>query len=376
MTIQLEQAEIPRRKTSFGGEGGPLVIPPGAQHFPGKKKCETCGRMVAADRVKVRKGTCKCLYYKRTTTFIDVIQDEYLLKQWGNRNVAYGMSQRPDLVLQASSCSPDEYGNFDDDSKQELNTVAAEAQREAGDKIKATIGTSLHRLTHRMDRGETLGKIPERWQGDLKVYDETIKRLGIEWVSVESFRVLDDWVKDINACDHKPVRYGGNCTCFGVAGTVDRIGWYRDRLCIFDIKTGSQFNKLGHAMQLAAYGHMTPYQYPGDTRVSDPAQVDLNVGYIIYLPEGKAECTVEPFDIDMGWRACIHAKDTWTFRELDPVIKVDPEGEFIEIASRTTSLVGLRQLWKVAKMDGYLSASVKQAIQSRVGVLKAQGVTV
>ena len=94
---KVEPAEIPRRKTSFGGEGGPLVIPPGAQHKPGKKKCETCGRMVATDRKYPRKGSCKCLYYKRTTTFIDVLQDEFLLKQWGKRNVAWGMAQRPDL---------------------------------------------------------------------------------------------------------------------------------------------------------------------------------------------------------------------------------------------------------------------------------------
>lgn len=375
MTITLEAAEIPRRKSNYGGDAGPLVIPPGAQHFPGKKKCETCGRMVASDRVKVRKGTCKCLYYKRTTTFIDVIQDEYLLKKWGNRNVAYGMSQRPDLVLHASSCAPDEYGEFTDYDKRELNTIADEAQREAGDKIKATIGTSLHRLTHRMDRGETLGKVPDRWQADLRVYDETIKALGIEWVSVESFRVLDKWVKDISQCDHKPVRYGGNCTCFGVGGTVDRIGWYRGRLCIFDIKTGSQFNKLGHAMQLAAYGHMVPYEYPGDTRVSDPGQVDLSVGYIIYLPEGQGTCTVEPFDLEMGWAACEHARETWRFRSLDPVITIDPIGEFCDIASRTTTLLGLRQLWKVAKTDGYLTATVQNAIMSRVKELKAQGVT-
>lgn len=373
MAFQL--TEIPRRKTSFGGEGGPLVLPPGATYKPGKKKCETCGRMVATDRKFPRKGSCKCLYYKRTTTFIDVIQDEFLLKQWGNRNVAYGMSQRPDLVLQASSCGPDKYGEFSDDSKRELNIVAKEAQRHAGDMVKATIGTSLHRLTHAMDRGETLGLIPDRWVGDLKAYDKEIKRLGIEWVSVESFRVLDDWVRNISECDHKAIRYGGKCECFGVAGTVDRIGWYKGRLRIFDIKTGSDFNKLGHAMQLAAYGHMVPYLFPGDTRTTDPDTIDLSVGHIIYLPEGKAECRVEPMNIEMGWRACELAKLIWESRDWDPVIERDIESELSEMAGRASSLRECRMIWNNAKDMGRLDGPAKLLIKARVAELKAKGVT-
>jgi intein/homing endonuclease len=240
MTIKLTpdptaSDQIPRRKTSSGGEGGPLVIPPGAQPLTGKKQCPTCKRMVATVP-KLRKGSCKCLWYQRTTTFIDVLQDEYLLKQWGNRNVAWGMSQRPDLVLAASSCKrPSEIESGSEDYR-ELNNVVAEAQREAGDKIKATIGTSLHKLTHMMDRGDTLGTVPARWQPDLDAYAQWSKDAGVEWVSVESFRVGDWWVKHIDDCDHKAKRYGGDCDCYGVAGTVDRIGWYRGRLRIFDIK--------------------------------------------------------------------------------------------------------------------------------------------
>lgn len=369
------QMEIPRRKTSFGGEGGPLVIPPGAQHLPGNKKCETCGRMVRKQSGNYRKGTCKCLYYRRTTTFIDVLQDEYLLKQWGNRNVAYGMSQRPDLVLQASSCGPDEYGEFSDESKRELNLVAAEAQRHAGDKVKATIGTSLHRLTHQMDRGETLGVVPERWVGDLKAYDAEIKRLGIEWVSIESFRVGDWWVKHIDQCNHKPIRYGGDCRCFGVAGTVDRIGWYKGRLRIFDIKTGSDFNKLGHAMQFAGYARMTPYDIATDTRISDPGEVDLDVAHIIKLPEGKGVCTIEPYDIQIGWRAFELAKKVWEARDWDPVMERDVQLELTDMASRAKSLLELRMIWKAAKENGRLDGPGKYVINERVKELKAQGVT-
>lgn len=387
MPIPLETAEIPRRKTSTGGEGGPYVIPPGAVHQPGRKKCETCGRMVATQPKNYRKGSCKCLYYKRATTFIDVLQDEFLLKKWGNRNVAYGMSQRPDLVLQASSCGPDEYGEFSDDAKRELNIVAAEAQRSAGDKVKATIGTSLHRLTHQMDRGDTLGLVPDRWQGDLAAYQAHMKLIGVQWVAVEAFRVLDDWVKSVADCPgHKAPRWGGTCECMGVAGTVDRIGWYQGRLRIFDIKTGSDFSKLGHAMQLAMYAHMIPYAYPGDVRCDGQqgnpwpigyknSDIDLSVGHIIYLPEGKGECRIEPMDLEMGWRACQLAKLVWEARDWDPVIERDMALELTEMAGRAGTIAECKLLWRNAFAMGQLDAAAKAVISARAAELKSKGAT-
>lgn len=367
--------EIPRRKTSFGGEGGPLIIPPGAKHYPGTKRCETCGRMVRKESGKYRKGSCKCLYYRRTTTFIDVMQDEFLLKQWGKRNVAWGMSQRPDLVLAAAACKPDSDYDQPLTDKSELNNIAHEASSYAGDMFKASIGTSLHKLTHQMDRGEELGFVPDRWVGDLDAYRTEMNLRGIEWVSVESFRVLDDWVKDISECDHKPTRYGGACQCFGVGGTVDRIGWYHGRLRIFDIKTGSDFNKLGHAMQLAMYAHMIPYEFPGDTRGVDPGDIDLKVGHIIYLPEGQGTCRMEPMNLELGWQACLLAKQIWQARDWDVVIERDMQLELGEMAGRAGSLKECRLLWRNAADMGQLDAAAKTMINQRVKQLKAEGVT-
>ena len=93
------------------------------------------------------------LNYQRTTTFIDVLQDEYLLKQWGNRNVAWGMSQRNDLRLAAAACEPDSHDLQTIEDKRELNDIVAKANEVAGHKIKAIVGSSLHKLTHQMDRG-------------------------------------------------------------------------------------------------------------------------------------------------------------------------------------------------------------------------------
>jgi hypothetical protein len=62
-----------------------------------------------------------------------------------------------------------------DAQMQELNQIAAEAQKAAGDKTKASIGTSLHKLTHMMDRGETLGYVPPEFEADLAACAEVLR---------------------------------------------------------------------------------------------------------------------------------------------------------------------------------------------------------
>jgi hypothetical protein len=309
------------------------------------------------------------MYYKRTTTFIDVLQDEYLLKQWGKRNVAYGMSQRPDLILAASACTPDSDKNQSLEDKRELNSIAAQADEAAQHMKAATIGTSLHKLTHRMDRGETLGFVPDPYPADLAAYDEKIKSLGIEWVSIESFRVYDGWVD--TECAHKY----RHCDCMGVAGTVDRIGWYKGRLRIFDIKTGSDYNKLGHAMQLCMYARMVPYLFPGDVRGVDVDEVDLDVGYIIKLPEGQGVCDVVPYDMQKGWTACEVAKLVWDMRDMNVEVERDTYGEITEMAGRAGSLLECRMLWENAKESEVFDKRLKTVLLNRVEELKAKGVT-
>lgn len=372
-TPRFELTEIPRRKLANGKEGGPYVLTPGATRSWGDKKCETCGRMVEPDRKHPRKGKCRCKYYQRTTTWIDVLQDEFLLKMWGNRNVAWGMAQRPDLILAASACKPDSHDEQSAEDKSTLNGIAREAQTYAGNMFKATIGTSLHKLTHQLDRGETLGYVPDPYSRDLEVYESTIKAEGIEWVDIESFRVLDDWVS--KTCDHvykqsKDYDPENPCRCQGVAGTVDRIGWYRDRLTIFDIKTGSTFNKMGHAMQLSAYAHMVPYNIGTDERGVDKAPINLEVGYIIELPEGKGECRLTPMNLINGWGACLIAKQVWEARAQEYELAHDDRmvrsgSTYFDLAARASTRKELKVLAKTATENCCFTPDLKEYLNRR-----------
>jgi hypothetical protein len=214
-----------------------------------------------------------------------------------------------------------------------------------------------------MDRGDTLGFVPDPYPEDLKAYDTEMKRLGVEWVAIEAFRVFDQWV-----ADHV---HGRGCGCLGVAGTVDRIGWMRGRLRIFDIKTShKEFNKLGQAQQLSMYARMVPYLYPGDTRGEDVDQVDLDVGYIIKLPEGQGHCEMVPRDIAKGWQANLIAKAVWETRAWKVDVERDHHAEVTEMAMRASTVEECRLLWENALELGVLDNRVKTVIRARAAELK------
>jgi hypothetical protein len=340
--------EIPRHKLW----NGPLVIPEkhrATRMPPGTgQQCSKCGRWW--------KGKCPCVYYKRTTNWIDVIQNEYALKAWDRRLVAYGMSQRPDLILAAAACKPPHDKKvLTQADKDALQAIADQAKDFAKGSAAATIGTSLHKLTERMDLGETLGFVPEPWPADLRAYQEVTK--GIEWVDVESFRVHDE---------------------YKVGGTADRIGWYEGRLRIFDVKTGSDFwaDGQGPAMQLAMYARSRKYDIATDTRVPDVADIDLNVAYVIHLPEGQGFCELIPTDVAKGWGACRVAKEVWKTR-AEKKYFMDPEQvrhntTFTDMAARATTLVELQGLWRSASAQHALTPALKKFMTERAAILNGE----
>jgi hypothetical protein len=335
-TEQFTNIEIPRHPVW----GGPLVMPADHTNKPGNRRCKLCGR-------KWTSVKCQCEYYKRTTTFIDVLQDETTLKAWDRRMVAYGMGQRPDLVMGAAALDPTQ-----DTDKKPLQQIADAAKEFAGASAAAKVGTSLHTFTQWMDEGKTLGHVPEAYRDDLKAYELCTKE--IEWTNIESFRVHDGWK---------------------VAGTTDRIGWYRGRLTIFDVKTGSLYFKPGPAMQLAMYANSTPYDIGTDTRHSDVAELRLDVGYIIKLPAGQGKCELLPVNIENGWRACQLAKKVWEVRkapDTDWMLERDKAAEAYEMCSRAGSLKECKLLWRNAKTDGWLTPAIKRVLTERAKFLTEQ----
>jgi predicted RecB family endonuclease len=224
--------------------GRPMVVPPGG------------GKKVA---------------YTRATTYVDALEDKYALQKWQQRMVILGLVDRPDLLLSAAAHS---------DDKTKLNRIAEDAIEAAKAGAAATVGTAIHALTHRIDRGETIGPVPGEYQRDLDAYTAATAPLTV--LHAERFSVLDD---------------------LRIGGTPDRIVEFEGERYIADIKTGSvDFGAGKIAMQLAVYAHAQFYDVATGAREPLPG-VNGQRGIVIHLPAGTGTCRLLWVDIAAGWEA-------------------------------------------------------------------------
>lgn len=249
--------------------GRPLVVPPEG------------GRPVA---------------YTRCTTYVDALEDKYNLSRWQQRMVAIGMADRPDLVLAAGAHR---------DDRNELARIVDQAMDAAQAHAAAGVGTSLHRLTEQLDRGQIPGPVPEAYRADLDAYAAATAKLEI--VDIERFSVLDE---------------------LKIGGTPDRTVRYQGRGYIADIKTGSvEFGALKIAMQLAVYSRSVLYD-PA-TRERTPLEVDQDRAIVIHLPAGQGRCELLWVDIAAGWEAVQVATQVRQWRKrrglLTPLTDVSAE---------------------------------------------------
>jgi hypothetical protein len=265
------------------------------------------------------------------TTFVEALEDTNGLRRWELRQLAVGMGQRPDLVLAAAAT--------DSDDKDRLDEIVRKATEHALASASATTGTSLHALTERLDRGGKLGVVPDPYGADLKAYETATA--AIEFDRIETFRVLDGWK---------------------VAGTADRIGRYRGRLMVADIKTGSIDYPHKMAMQLALYAHSVPYDIVTDTRGPADVGLDLRRGLIIHLRAGQGRCELHLVDLEKGWEACQLAKQVWDFRSTRSLLA---PASFAELARTADDIEALRQLWRDAKRCNELTQNFLDAVEKR-----------
>lgn len=231
--------------------GRPLIVPPGG------------GKPIA---------------YTRCTTYVGALDETYNLSKWQQRMVAQGLAARPDLMLAVSALPLN--GNMTREHKAELNRLCEQAMEAAQAHAAATVGTALHALAERHDRGEDLGPIPEQYRPDIDAYIRETKHL--EMVQIETFGVHDE---------------------LRVGGTWDRIVKVDGQHYIADLKTGSIEWGIGKiAMQLSVYSRCQAYDPDTGQRTPLP-NVHQDRALIIHLPAGKGEASLAWVDIAAGWQA-------------------------------------------------------------------------
>lgn len=269
--------------------------------------------------------------YTRCTTYVDVLEDKYNLQRWQQRMVALGLADRPDLQLAVAAMERGDRGDALD--KTGLNKLCEQAQEAAKAHARATIGTSLHSLTERIDRGQELGVIPEAYQRDMAAYAEATREITA--LHIERFTVLD---------------------ALKVGGTPDRIGEHEGKLKILDVKTGDiEWGALKIAMQLAIYAHSDFYDPETGARTPITG-VDQNEAVVIHLPAGEGRCDLHRVDIAAGWEAvaCATAVRDWRSKGkklLTPITAASAQAELPtsgpvndELANRIASAATVDEL--------------------------------
>lgn len=228
----------------------------------------------------------KRLLYTRCTTFINAISDSYALMQWEHRKVAVGLQRRPNLLLSVAAHA-DDVGA--------LNGIITKAKEAAFSSDAADMGTAMHTIYEKVDRGQDPGDIPAEYVPDLQSYLAVTD--GMRHDYIEQRLVLD---------------------AYKITGTPDNITtfparhprWKNVKLpdgrklagktVIVDKKTGrvDNYSILKIAMQLAVYSRSWLY-YPDGRRAAHGA--DTLYGLILHSPVGSHECVPIWVDLKKGW---------------------------------------------------------------------------
>lgn len=291
-------------------------------------------------------GGGKPVPYTRATTVAGALEDYYNLGEWEKRMVAVGLARRPDLLMAVTGAGAQPNRRTDPDGykrwRKIMDTTTAAAKEAAAASASATIGTALHALTERIDRGQELGVVPDTYLPHLAAYQDATSEF--EAVHIERFTVEDQ---------------------FRIGGTPDRILRIpgHDKLIIGDIKTGdTEFGVGKMCMQLAIYAHSYLYDIPTGTR-TPIGDIDQTVGLIIALdaqgdPSTGPLCTLKWIDLAAGWEAVQTAITVrgWRSRKqffveppnTRPTLGVEADIALRHAIDKATTPDELVQLWQAA----------------------------
>lgn len=216
--------EMPEVPTSIPRDrwDRPLIVPPGG------------GRPTA---------------YTRASTLGKTIEDTYHLSRWAQRNVALGLSRRPDLVALAAAVATNE-----GDDRAALDEIADKAHEAAKGDRGANVGTALHKLSERRDAGEDLSYLPADLAAAMDAYSRTMA--PFEVLASETF-VVHDGLQAAGSFDRmlspRAELVAPDGTRFGPGDVITA-----------DLKTSkaesAQHWGSTYAVQQTVYAHGVPYQ--------------------------------------------------------------------------------------------------------------------
>ena len=246
--------------------------------------------------------------YTRASTLGGALEDQTNLGEWKKRVVAYGLARRRDLILAAASV---ETWDAPDDKKR-LADIAEQAMQSAEAGAAATIGTALHALTDRLDRGLEIPDVGEDRYA-LQAYSATMRHFTVH--AIEQFVVCDP-LKSAGTADRVLSPKGIMFAPDGTRITPD------DRL-IDDTKTSSTADYFGikFCVQEAVYAHGVPYAH-GTGRYDWPDGIAPRTdwGLIMHVPSGGSSAQLYWVNLRIGWELAELAVEVREWRKRKDLV--------------------------------------------------------
>jgi hypothetical protein len=182
-------------------------------------------------------------------------------------------------------------------------------QRGRGEEA-ADIGTALHLMTQRLERGDVF-KVPPPYDEDIGEYLLMLDAAGLVSEFIECHLCNDEW---------------------RAAGTADRI--YRatrelevagcppvlpGQHILGDLKTGKRldYSLPGFAIQLALYVDSVFYDVETNERSPLPADMRTDIALLVHMPAGTASCSFHWLDMQVGREGARIVRDVRRWRKRD-----------------------------------------------------------
>jgi hypothetical protein len=252
--------------------------------------------------------------FRRVTTLVKKVEtDTFYLEQWKSRQVLLGAAVRDDIVMAVKAMGTQPALGWTTEQKKKLAELAEQCMTAAGSDTGKILGTAVHDLTERVDRGEPIDDVcrglPDQAAAGLRAYAKLRKLNG--WKSVEIERTVVCDIPGIDpvggSFDRIDVVPGlaamlGNGDCqYGHGDHKPNV--HSELAVIVDVKTEGDplKNGLHIGPQLAIYSRAKRMWMPEPDRYVPAPCVRQDVAIIVHVRDGKAI----PYFVDLtaGWEA-------------------------------------------------------------------------
>jgi hypothetical protein len=254
------------------------------EDFEGDPIARDFRRANGAPMVRALDDPTKWDRYSRPSGWGETLDEQSALVNWKIDRAIEGVACDPALQAKIASHLGDKEGAKD---RRELAI-----QRGRGEEA-ADVGTALHKMCERVERGENY-RVPPPFDADVAAYLTCLGDAGLVSEHIEVKLCSDEW---------------------RAAGTADRI--YRcDRdlylpsgelipagsLILGDLKTGKRkdYSIPGYVIQLALYVDSVFYDVETHVREPLPESLRTDWGLIVRMPAGSASCELLWADLQVG----------------------------------------------------------------------------